>query len=233
MFLSYLLPFSAWGQTGKILPETFITASRNPLKTEEVGHQTQTITSKDIATLPVQSLDELLRYVGGVEVQQRGPMGSQANFLIRGGTFQQVLVLLDQMRLNDPLTGHFSSYIPLPLSEIDRIEIVKGPVAAVYGPDAVGGVIHIITKSFNQVEPSQHAQSASYVGKIGDFGYQSQEIGTSTQWKNAAIFAGLSTQNSDGFPGRDGRKNFFQLNSGSLSAKFKIKPKLQLSLRST
>lgn len=233
LYLGWIIPLSSWGQSSKSLPETFITSSRNPVKTEEIGHQVITLSSKDITSLPVQTLDELLRYVGGVEVQQRGPMGTQANFLIRGGTFQQVLVLLDQMRLNDPLTGHFSSYLPVPLSEIDRIEIVKGPAAAVYGPDAVGGVIHIITKSFNHTNPAYHSNAASYSGKIGDYGYQSQEVGASARMNKAVIFAGLNTQSSDGFPGRDGRRNFFRLNSGSLSAKIKLNSKLQLSLRSS
>ncbi len=233
LLLSCFIPLGLWGQSGKTLPETFITSARTPVKSEEIGHQVLTLTARDIAALPVQSFDELLRYVGGIEVQQRGPMGTQANFLIRGGTFQQVLVLLDQMRLNDPLTGHFSSYLPLPLSEIERIEVLKGPAAAVYGPDAVGGVIHIITKSFNHNEPINNTHSATFNGKVGDYGYQSQEIGATAGWKKATLFTGLSTQSSDGFPARDGRRNFFRLNSGSLSAKFQLKPKLYLSIRSS
>jgi vitamin B12 transporter len=96
----------------------------------------------------VQSLDELLRYVPGVEVQARGPMGAQSDLVLRGGTFQQVLVVLDGLRLNDPITGHFSSYIPIAPAEIERIEILKGASSALYGSDAVGGVVHIITKTF-------------------------------------------------------------------------------------
>ncbi len=103
----------------------------------------------------MQSIDELLRYVPGVEVQSRGPMGTQADFTIRGGTFQQVLVILDGIRLNDPLTGHFSSYIPISPAEIDRIEVLKGASSAIYGTEAVGGVIHIISKTFATKETNQ------------------------------------------------------------------------------
>ena len=83
-----------------------------------------------------------------MEVQARGPMGAQSDIVMRGGTFQQVLVILDGIRLNDPITGHFNSYIPIAPAEIERIEVLKGASSAIYGSEAVGGVIHIITKSF-------------------------------------------------------------------------------------
>ncbi|MCH5690951.1 Plug domain-containing protein [Niabella sp. W65] len=57
---------------------------------------------------------------------------------MRGGTYQQVLVILDGLRLNDPNTGHFSAYIPITPAQIDRIEVLKGASAAIYGSDAVG-----------------------------------------------------------------------------------------------
>jgi vitamin B12 transporter len=79
-----------------------------------------------------------------------GPMGTQSDFVLRGGTFQQVLVVLDGLRLNDPITGHFSSYVPITPGEIERIEVLKGASSAIYGSDAVGGVIHIITKTFGE-----------------------------------------------------------------------------------
>jgi iron complex outermembrane receptor protein len=67
---------------------------------------------------------------------------------MRGGTFQQVLLIIDGVRMNDPNTGHFTAYIPVAAAEIERIEILKGASSALYGSDAVGGVIHIITKTF-------------------------------------------------------------------------------------
>jgi iron complex outermembrane receptor protein len=63
-------------------------------------------------------------------------MGAQSDLVLRGGTFQQVLVVLDGLRLNDPITGHFSSYIPIAPAEIERIEILKGASSALYGSDA-------------------------------------------------------------------------------------------------
>lgn len=125
-----------------------ITASLNPLRITQTGRNLTVIKGETFAQLPVHSVDELLRYVPGIEVQARGPLGSQSDITMRGGTFQQVLLIVDGVRLNDPNTGHFTGYIPIAPAEIERIEILKGASSALYGSDAVGGVIHIITKTF-------------------------------------------------------------------------------------
>src|SRR5215213_7717274 len=124
-----------------------ITTSLTPEKGSQTGRDLFVIRGERFAHLPVHSLDELLRYLPGIEVQARGPLGSQSDIVMRGGTFQQVLVILDGLRLNDPNTGHFTSYIPIAPAEIDHIEILKGASSAIYGSEAVGGVIHIITKT--------------------------------------------------------------------------------------
>jgi vitamin B12 transporter len=79
-----------------------VTASLQPVSAFTTGRNITVLTSESIAKFPVNSLDELLRYVPGIEVQARGPMGSQSDIVLRGGTFQQVLVVLDGIRLNDP-----------------------------------------------------------------------------------------------------------------------------------
>ncbi len=141
------LRISSNGQEIVLDPVT-ITSSMLEKRASETGRNIQIIKGDYFNRLPVNSLDELLRYVPGVEVQARGPMGSQSDLVLRGGTFQQVLVILDGLRLNDPNTGHFNSNIPIVPSEIERIEVLKGASSAIYGSEAVGGVIHIISKSF-------------------------------------------------------------------------------------
>src|SRR5579875_3639284 len=125
-----------------------ITTSLAPERTSQTGRDIFVIKGDRFADLPVHSIDELLRYLPGIEIQSRGPMGAQSDIVLRGGTFQQVLVILDGLRLNDPNSGHFTSYIPIAPSEIDRIEILKGASSAIYGSEAVGGVINIVTKTF-------------------------------------------------------------------------------------
>lgn len=89
-----------------------ITATLAEAKQKETGRNIITLNGEAFKNLPVSSIDELLRYVPGIEVQQRGPQGAQSDIVIRGGTFQQVLIIIDGIKLNDPLTGHFNSYIP-------------------------------------------------------------------------------------------------------------------------
>ncbi len=107
------------------LDPVVVSASFSPSQSSKTGRNILVVKGEQIMNLPVNSVDELLRYLPGLEVQARGPMGVQSDISIRGSTFQQVLVVLDGIRLNDPLTGHFNSYIPLPASEIERIEILK------------------------------------------------------------------------------------------------------------
>lgn len=149
----FMVPFLLGAQSIE-LDSVVVSASYLPQKNITTGRNIITLNSADLAKLPVNSIDEWLRYAPGIEIQQRGPAGSQSDIIIRGGTFQQVLVVIDGIRLNDPLTGHFSTYIPLHPEEIARIEIIKGAAAAIYGADAVGGVVNIITKANQRTQDS-------------------------------------------------------------------------------
>lgn len=131
-----------------VLDPITVTSSSIETRASKTGRNITVITSKEIAQLPVRTPDELFRFLPGIDVQTRGALGAQSDISIRGGTFQQVLVILDGLRLNDPNTGHFSGYIPVVLDEIERIEILKGASSGIFGSDAVGGVIYITTKSF-------------------------------------------------------------------------------------
>ena len=147
LLFACVLPASA--QTAPIaLPDSVVvTASRLPQSARTVGQAIRVVTAAEIAALPVASVDELLRGLTGAEVLSRGPFGVQSDFTVRGSTFNGVLLLIDGVRFNDPMTGHFLSDFPIPLSEIVRVELLRGPAAAEYGADAVGGVIHVQTQA--------------------------------------------------------------------------------------
>ena len=147
-FIQFTVSIVSFAQQ-RVLDSVVVSATFIPQKDYTTGRNIITVRGTDFNKLPVSSIDEWLRYVPGVEVQQRGPQGAQSDIIIRGGTFQQVLVVIDGIRLNDPLTGHFSTYIPLHPEDIEKIEIIKGAAAAVYGADAIGGVVNIITKLGN------------------------------------------------------------------------------------
>ena len=84
--------------------------------------------------------------VSGTDIRRRGPEGVQSDINIRATTFEQNTVLIDGVKVNDPQTGHFNMDLPVTVSDVDRIEILKGPASSVYGANAFGGVINIITK---------------------------------------------------------------------------------------
>lgn len=110
------------------------------------GMNVSVITSKEISQLPAQTINEVLAWVSGIDVRERCPMGVQADIGIRGSGFDQVLVLVDGARMSDPQTGHHQMNLPVPLQMIERIEVIRGSAARRYGLNAMGGVIHIITK---------------------------------------------------------------------------------------
>lgn len=129
------------------LDEIEVMDSRTGVQLKDLGKQVEVITQYEISQMPVNSVDELLRYIPGVEIQSRGMYGTQADISMRGGTYNQTLILLDGIRIGDPMTGHFNSNIPVTLSAIRRIEIIKGASSVIYGADAVGGVINIVTSN--------------------------------------------------------------------------------------
>lgn len=134
------------------LDSVTVTASRISSTISESGKSVSVISRQEIDAMPATSVDELIRDLPGVNINSRQGFGIQSDVGIRGTTFSQVLFLLDNVPLNDPLTAHFSANIPVSLSEIGQIEIVRGPASASYGADAVGGVVHIKTKMYMERE---------------------------------------------------------------------------------
>ncbi|MEJ7912032.1 MAG: TonB-dependent receptor plug domain-containing protein, partial [Chitinophagaceae bacterium] len=208
-----------------------VTSTISAVASSKTGRNIVVIGGDRFKSLPVNSIDELLRYVPGVEVQSRGPMGAQSDIVIRGGTFQQVLVILDGIRLNDPITGHFNSYIPLSPFEIERIEILKGASSAIYGSEAVGGVVHIITKTFASKEGTTKKEAAASLA-AGKYNLINAQIGGFHHKGKTAVGGGFLTNNATGAPQRGGR-GYFNLHTASLSASHFISPQMKIAIRSS
>jgi vitamin B12 transporter len=128
------------------LPDAEIQSNRIALKVSETDRNVVVLDAAAIKALPVKSVAELLSYVAGLDVRQRGPWGAQSDLSIQGGTFEQALVLVDGVRMSDPQTGHHLMNIPVPLEMIERVEILKGPAASRYGLNAITGAVNIVTK---------------------------------------------------------------------------------------
>lgn len=104
------------------------------------------ITKEEIANAPSKSIDEILQQVPGMDIRRRGSNGVQSDISFRGSSFEQVLLLLNGVRVNDSQTGHNSMNIPVDLEDVEKIEIIKGPAARRFGQNAYAGVINVITK---------------------------------------------------------------------------------------
>ncbi|TAD85804.1 MAG: TonB-dependent receptor [Bacteroidetes bacterium] len=213
--------------TTNTLDPVTITAGIQPILASQTGRNMLVLDGRQFDKLPVNSLDELLRYVPGIEVQARGPMGAQSDIIIRGGTFQQVLIILDGIKLNDPLTGHFNSYIPIAPAEIDRIEVLKGAASAIYGTEAVGGVVHIITKSFGRTT-KKHTANAQVMA--GEYGLLNVQAGGTYAGPKSMISAGVLSNHATGQPQR-GTRGFFDLTTASASWSTALNTKWTLAAR--
>ena len=238
IFLSFAIKSST--QQSFSLDTLLVQTTRIPLKSSETGRSISILTKEQIQQLPATTFYELLQTVCGVEVQSRGGFGVQGDIVMRGSTFSQVLVLIDGMKINDPLTGHFNCYVPVSNMEIERIEILKGAGASMYGPDAVGGVINVITKGFDSLNNGTTSS--------GNINYGDNNLVSSTAsvfHKSNKFYVGLGASINHSLGDSilpvlvndtttlEGYRNYFDIKNVSLSAGFKINDLWELKVRSS
>lgn len=152
---------NAQAQQTNDLDSIVIRENRFQSSFREQNRNISILDNKQISALPVKTTTELLSYVAGVDLRQRGPWSAQADVSIDGSTFDQVLVLINGVKMSDPQTGHHLMNIPLPISAIDHIEVLRGPAARIYGVNALAGAINIITRRPQQNEVTAQAYSGS------------------------------------------------------------------------
>ncbi|WP_162419234.1 TonB-dependent receptor plug domain-containing protein [Cyclobacterium roseum] len=128
------------------LDEVIIKENRMEIPFSKSSRNIHIIHRKAIETTPARSLQEILSFTPGVDVRQRGVSGVQADIGIRGGSFEQTLMMVNGIKLSDPQTGHHMVNIPVPLAGIQRVDVLKGPASRIYGQNAYSGAINIITE---------------------------------------------------------------------------------------
>ncbi len=168
VLFAFLLTFNLFAQDivsdslAAEIEEITIRANRLAIPFSEDSRSISIITQNEIERLNVLSINELLQTVAGLDLRQRGANGVQADLSIRGGTFEQSLVLIDGVRMSDPQTGHHLMNLPLHMQDIERVEIIKGPAARVYGQNAFAGAVNIVTKMPEEIGATVALEGGEY-----------------------------------------------------------------------
>ena len=176
------------------LGQVVVTATRTEIEISDVPQSVSVITKEEIMNSPDRTIPEVIQRAAGVLITNNGPIGSLTSANIRGSEAGQVLIMIDGRRINDAQNAQFDlSNLPLTKDEIERIEVLRGGASALYGADAMGGVINIITKAPTQ-EP--YARVSSSFGRFG-----TQEYSLSHRWKPGPLGYSLfaSRTRSDGY----------------------------------
>ena len=151
-----------------------------------------TISNEEIKKNTATNVSELLQQVAGLDIRRRGAEGMQADLYIRGGSFDQTLLLIDGIKVEDPQTGHHTMNMTIPLEVIEKIEIIKGSASRIYGQNAFTGAVNIITKKEIKNDLSIELSNGSFDQKRGSFTIQKE-------LKNSGILFNYSRKESEGY----------------------------------
>ena len=179
-----------------MLEEVSVTGSRAPLTKGQAARMVTVLDRADIAQAPVQSINDLLKYAIGVDVRQRGPIGAQTDISIRGGTSEQIILLLNGINICDPQTGHNAMDLPVDLNDIVRIEVLEGPAGRIYGTSSLVGAVNIVTGVRSQeTGDRRNDQQLDIHAEGGSYGYGT--VGGRFAWEGHSLSANYSR--SDGW----------------------------------
>ena len=160
IFLFFTLHFLLSQQpvNDQVLDEVVVSSSKINLPFSKNFRTIKIISSKEIATSSASNVSDLLQQTIGIDIRKRGVSGTQGDLYIRGGGFDQTLLLIDGMKMDDSQTGHHTLNMILPLYLIERIEIIKGPAARIFGQNAFNGAINIVTKELKSVSTDDNGK---------------------------------------------------------------------------
>ncbi len=174
------------------LDSVTLTGTRIDLPFKENSRTINIITSDVIKKSAAVNLADVLQQVAGVDIRRRGTGGSQADLYIRGGGFDQTLLLIDGIKMDDAQTGHHTMNAALPIEVIERIEIIKGPAARVFGQNAFNGAINIVTKK-------NLKNSTSATVETGSFGQLNGNVTAGVELENSSHIVHVGRMTSEGY----------------------------------
>ncbi len=153
------------------LNEVLVTSTnRIDLPFDETSRTITIISSAQIQKSAAQNVADLLQHFAGIDVRKRGVDGMQSDLYIRGGGFDQTLVLIDGVKMDDAQTGHHLMNAMISVDNIERIEIIKGPAARIYGQNAFTGAVNIVTKKIDKNSVKANFSTGSYENHKLGFG---------------------------------------------------------------
>jgi vitamin B12 transporter len=173
------------------LSQVIVTALRSPEPVVDAIASVTVITRADIDRLQPQSVSDLLTGLAGITISSNGDLGKSTSVSIRGTNADHVLVLIDGIKIGSATTGT-AAWEQLPVEQIDRIEIVRGPLSSLYGSEAIGGVVQIFTRHGAPGAPNVPSLMLSG-GSHGTYQAEAGESGSAANgWYNASA-SGLYT----------------------------------------
>ena len=174
------------------LNEVIVSSSRIDLPFNKNSRTIQLITADDIKKSGVSNVADALQQIAGIDIRRRGTSGMQADLYIRGGSFDETLLLIDGIKVDDAQTGHHTMNLALPIEVIKRIEIIKGPAARVFGQNAFTGAINIVTKDTLD-------NGVSLDLKAGSFGQVSAAVTAGVNLDDSSHIIHFSKNASNGY----------------------------------
>lgn len=192
--LAMLAAFPSHAQTETVasLSETVVTATRTETRTDVLISDVVVIESEEIRRSAGRTLSEVLARSAGLQMSANGGLGKQSGIFVRGTEARHVLLLVDGVRYGSSTAGS-ASFDNLPLGVIDRIEVLKGPASALYGSDAVGGVVQVFTRQGTQgFQPNASAT-------VGSFGHRAASAGFSGGHESVSYALNVGTVRETGF----------------------------------
>ncbi|EHN69170.1 TonB-dependent receptor domain-containing protein [Aliivibrio fischeri] len=207
---AYTSPVFAQNTTTETDETMVVTANRFEQSTEDVIAPMSVVTKEEIVQIQAKTMTDILRLQPGIEVASNGGIGQNASIFMRGTNSDHVLILIDGFRMNSSIKSGMNIN-KIPVNQVERIEIIRGSGAVMYGSDAVGGVINIITRtSFDNQSKSATIGAGSDRYKEGNFAANTK-VGENGHLKMAAGFTQTEGYNVNPQPGlNDGDKHGFE-----------------------
>lgn len=194
------------------LDEVVISSTKLDIPFSKNFRSIQIIDYEYIINSPSTNISDLLQEISGIDIRRRGVGGVQGDLYIRGGGFDQTLLLVDGMKMDDVQTGHHTLNMIIPLFLVERIELIKGPAARIFGQNAFNGAINIITKKVD----SETRKTKIKLNELSYGSYDQSNLSISTKITGDKVnsILGFSNNKSDGYRhNTDYKKNNYFIKS--------------------